>query len=73
MVGRTWVSVVLIATRSGCVSASRPKPFLPNTNVPLECATNVGLVDCDRAFSPPRCPTAPSTYQKGCEQVGVDK
>jgi hypothetical protein len=73
MLGRTWVSVVLIATLSGCVSASRPKPFLPNTNVPLECATNVHLVDCEPSFSPPYCRIADVTYREGCEQVVVVK
>jgi hypothetical protein len=37
MSGRAWVSVLLIATLSGCASRFRRKPFLPNTNIPLEC------------------------------------
>jgi hypothetical protein len=73
MLGRAWISVLLIATLTGCASRSRPQPFLPNMNIPLECATSIRLVDCDLAFSPPRCRTAAVTYRKGCEQVVVVK
>jgi hypothetical protein len=41
MSGRAWVSVLLIATLTGCASRFRRKPFLPNTNIPLECAASV--------------------------------
>ena len=56
MVGRAWVSVLLIATLTGCASRSRPKPFLPNMNIPLECATRIRLIDCDLSFRPPHLP-----------------
>jgi hypothetical protein len=70
MSGRAWVSVLLIATLTGCASRSRPKPFLPNMNIPLECA-RIRLIDCDLSFRPPHCRTAAVTYRKGCEQVMV--
>ena len=47
MLGRAWVSVLLIATLTGCASRSRLKPFSPNLNIPLECVTSIRLVDCD--------------------------
>jgi hypothetical protein len=71
MSGRAWVSVLLIATLTCCASRSRPKPFLPNMNIPLECATRIRLIDCDLSSSPPHCRTAAVTYRKGCEQVMV--
>jgi hypothetical protein len=73
MLGRTWVSVVLIATLSGCVRESRPEPFPLNTNIPLECATNIRLVDCDLSVKPRHCRIAAVTYRKGCEQGVGDR
>jgi hypothetical protein len=71
VLGRAWVSVLLIATLTGCASRSRPKSLLPNVNIPLVCATSIRLVDCDLSFSPPHCRTAAVTYRTGCEQVLV--
>jgi len=69
MLGRTWVSVLLIATLTGCASRSRLKPFSPNLNIPRECVTGTRLVDCDLSSSPRHCRTAAVTYREGCEQV----
>ena len=71
MLGRAWVSVLLIATLTGCASRSRLKPFSPNLNIPLECVSSICLVDCDLSYSPPHCRTATVTYREGCEQVVV--
>lgn len=73
MWGRAWVSLLLITTLTGCASRSRPKTALPNLNIPLECASSIHLVNCDMAFSPPRCSSAAVQYRKGCEQVMVVK
>jgi hypothetical protein len=73
MVGRAWISVLLIASLTGCASRSRPKSFLPNISIPPGCATSIRLVDCDLSFSPPHCRTAAVTYRKGCEQRVVIK
>jgi hypothetical protein len=71
MGGRAWVSVLLIATLTGCASRSRPKSFLPNGNIPLECAASIHLVGCDLSYTPLHCRTATVTYRKGCEQPAV--
>jgi hypothetical protein len=71
MVGRAWVSVLLIATLTGCAPRSRSKPFLPNIKIPLECASSIRLVGCDLSYEPPHCRTATVTYRKGCEQRAV--
>jgi hypothetical protein len=71
MVGRAWVSVLVIATLTGCAPRSRSKLFLPTVNIPLECATSIHLVGCDLSYNPPHCRTATVTYRKGCEQPAV--
>ena len=71
MLGRAWVSVLLIATPTGCASRSRLKPFSPDLNIPLECVTSIRLVDCDLSPSPPHSRTVAVAYRKGCEQVVV--
>lgn len=74
MLGRDWVSVLRIATLTGCASRSRPKPFQPGIYTPLECVTSIRLIDCDLSFSPPNCRTLDVTHREGCEQVvGVVK
>jgi len=65
------VSVLLIATLTGCASRPRLEPFLPNLNIQLECVTSIRLVDCDLSSSPPHCRTAAVAYREGCEQVVV--
>jgi hypothetical protein len=67
--GRVWVSVLLMASLSGCAARSRPQSFLPNVNIPVECAMSIRLVNCDLSVSPPRCRGTAVTYRKGCEQV----
>jgi hypothetical protein len=49
--GRSWVSVLLIAILSGCAARPRPEPFVPSVNIPLECATSIRLTDCDLSVS----------------------
>jgi hypothetical protein len=55
MLDRAWVSVLPIATLTGCASRSL-KPFSPNLNIPLECLTSIRLVDCDLSSSPRALP-----------------
>ena len=69
MLRRIWVSVLLVITLTGCAPRLRPKPFLPNLNIPLECVTGIRLVECDLSITPPHCRTAAVGYRKGCEQV----
>lgn len=71
MLGRAWVSVLLIATLTGCAARSQLMPFSLNLNIPLECVTSIRLADCDLSSSPTHCRTAAVTYREGCEQVVV--
>lgn len=70
---QVWVVPLLIVTLSGCAARSRPQAFLPNVNIPLECAITIRLVNCDLSASPPRCRAVTVTYRKGCEQVMAAK
>jgi hypothetical protein len=69
MLGRIWVCVLLLIALTGCASRFRRKPFLPNMNIPLECATSIHPVECDLSFSLAHCRTAAVAYRRGCEQV----
>jgi hypothetical protein len=51
MWGRAWVSVLLMATLTGCASRSRPKASLPSLNIPLECASGIRLVNLSTVTS----------------------
>jgi hypothetical protein len=73
MLGRTWGSVVLIATPIGSVSESRTNPFFLDTNNPLECATSIRRVGCDLFYSPPHCRTAAVIHREGCEEAVLVK
>ena len=73
MWGRASVSVLLIATLTGCASRVRPEPFLPSLNIPVECASRIRLLNCDLSSSPPHCRAFAVDYRKGCEQVMVIK
>jgi len=43
MWGRAWVSVLFIATLTGCASRVRSKSFLPNLSLAVECASSIRL------------------------------
>jgi hypothetical protein len=73
MFGRAWVSVLLIAVLTGCARVPRPSHFRPVVNIPLECAKEIHLVDCDLTFNPPHCRTVTVSYRQGCEQLVVAK
>jgi len=71
MVGRAWVSVLLLAILIGCAPRSRSKLFLPNITILLECATSIHLLGRDLSYNPPHRRTATVTYRKGCEPPAV--
>jgi hypothetical protein len=73
MLGRAWVSVVLVVGLTGCAPHPRSSHFRPVVNIPLECAKEIHLLDCDLTFNPPHCRTVTVTYRHGCEQLVVAK
>jgi hypothetical protein len=73
MLGRVSFSVLLLAVLTGCAPGPRPSHFRPLVNIPLECAKEIHLVDCDLTFHPPHCRTVTVSYRQGCEQLVVAK
>ena len=73
MLGRAWVSVLLVAILTGCAPGPRSSHFRPVVNISLQCPTEIHLVDCGLTFNPPRCHTATVAYRVGCEQLVVAK
>jgi hypothetical protein len=73
MSGRAWVCILLVAILTGCAPRSRSSHFRPLINIPLPCAKEIHLVDCDLSFNPPHCRTAIVAYRPGCEQLMVAK
>ena len=69
------VGVVLVLsismTAAGC--AHKKKISLPNMIVPVGCASEILLVECDSHVDPPRCKRARVKYRQGCEEIVVEK
>jgi hypothetical protein len=61
---------VLVAVGAGCARRAR-RLELPNLMVPVRCASEILLVECDARVSPPKCKEARVTYRKGCEEIVV--
>jgi len=50
-------------------------PNVPSLNlaIPVECASEITLLECDARVSPPKCKKARVKYRKGCERIVVGK
>jgi hypothetical protein len=46
---------------------------LPNLKIPVDCASEITLLECDARVSPPKCKRARVKYRRGCEQIAVGK
>jgi hypothetical protein len=44
---------------------------LPSLLIPVNCASEIMLVQCDARVNPPRCKSARVTYRRGCEEIVV--
>jgi hypothetical protein len=44
---------------------------LPNMVIPIGCASEITLVDCDARVNPPKCAGARVSYREGCERIVV--
>lgn len=65
--GDLWL---LVAVLIGAGCAGR-RVVLPNLVVPVRCASEIVLVECDARVSPPRCKSARVTYRRGCEEIAA--
>jgi len=57
---------------TGCARRGR-RAWLPNMRIPVRCASEITLVECDARVNPPKCRSARVTYRRGCEQVVVGR
>jgi hypothetical protein len=71
---RSWpiVSALLYAAliSAGC---ARRRMELPSLAIPVSCASEIMLIECDARVNPPRCKNARVTYRRGCEEIVVGK
>jgi len=68
--GKIWglVVVALMFAGAGCVRRAE-RSALPSVVVPVSCASEILLIDCDAQVSPPKCRSARVTYRKDCEEI----
>jgi hypothetical protein len=55
---------------TGCVRRSAGVS-LPSLVIPVSCASEITLVQCDARVSPPKCKSARVRYRSGCEEIVV--
>ncbi len=65
LMGRRLAVVMLIAAL-GC---ARRRVVLPDLAIPVSCAAQITLVECDARVSPPKCRSARVKYRQGCEEI----
>jgi hypothetical protein len=64
------VAAVLLLTSAGCWR--RPvRAAFPDLVIPVSCASQITLLQCDARVNPPKCKTARVKYHSGCEQIVV--
>ena len=64
--------VVAVLTGAGCASR-RVRAELPSMSIPVKCAMEITLVECDARVDPPKCRSARVKYRRGCEEILVGK
>ncbi|MBZ5678666.1 MAG: hypothetical protein LAO24_01025 [Acidobacteriia bacterium] len=61
-----------LLTGMGCARrAAHASP--PTMVIPVGCASEITLLDCDARTSPPKCKRVRVKYRRGCEQIVVAK
>lgn len=46
---------------------------LPDVEIPVACALEIMLLECDARVSPPKCRSARVKYRSGCEEIVARK
>jgi hypothetical protein len=71
MRGRKFIFV--LAGLMACAGCERRavRDGLPNLVIPVGCASEITLVQCDGRVSPPKCAGARISYRDGCERIVV--
>jgi hypothetical protein len=65
---------VLLVALAGLGCARRTgQVSLPSLRIPVRCASEITLVQCDARMQPPKCKSARVTYRSGCEEIVVGR
>ena len=71
---RGYCNLVLAMLLAGGGCARRAaRVALPNVAIPVACASEIMLLQCDARVSPPKCRSARVKYRSGCEQIVARK
>jgi hypothetical protein len=62
---------LMLVVATGC--SRRSHASLPNMAVPVGCASEILLIECDTNADPPKCKGARVKYRKGCEEIVARK
>lgn len=64
----------LLAALAGAGCARRAaRVSLPSMRIPVKCASEITLVQCDARVQPPKCKSARVTYKSGCEEIVAER
>jgi len=64
--------LVCAAMVMGCARRGQ-RIELPSLTIPVNCASQITLLECDARVSPPKCKRARVRHRRGCEEIAVGK
>ena len=70
--GNTIVWAAVLLAGAGC-SHRAAQVSLPNLVIPVACASEIMLLQCDARVTPPKCRSARVKYRSGCERIVARK
>jgi hypothetical protein len=69
---RCFALFVMAVMGTGC-ARKVAQASLPSMVIPVSCASEIRLMECDARVSPPKCKRARVKYRSGCEEIVVGK
>jgi hypothetical protein len=67
-IGLILLMTMLLVLSAGCARRAG-RVVLPDVLVPVKCASEIRLLQCDARVSPPKCRSARVVYRRGCEEI----
>ena len=67
-----FLALLVALAGAGCARRSA-RASLPSMRIPVKCASEITLVQCDARVHPPKCQSARVTYKSGCEEIVVGR
>jgi hypothetical protein len=66
---RNYVALaVALLLATGCAKRAA-HGSLPDMAIPVSCASEIVLLECDAREEPPKCKSARVRYRRGCEEI----